>query len=170
LIFSIVFAVLEKTRILGVNKVDGEDIPNKNLNAMVAFVVAMLVVAASNIVSVINEALPNIILLLVVLVSFLILIGIFSQTGEMNFAEKYKGFHWFFGFVILIGVTLIFLGAIRNDSGESWLEIGFNWIAQQWQGPVFTSAIIVIIAVVAIFWLTKSGGEKPPEKDKNEDK
>ena len=54
LIFAIVFAVLEKTRILGVNKVGDEEIPNKNLNAMVAFVLAMIVVAAANIVSVIN--------------------------------------------------------------------------------------------------------------------
>ena len=172
LIFAIMFAVLEKTRILGVNKVDGHDIPNKNLNAMVAFVIGMLVVAASNIVGVLNEALPNIILLLVVVISFLVLIGSLQKTGEMDLGETHKGYSMFFGFVILLGVLFIFLGAIRNDGGKSWLEIAFNWIAQQWQGPVFTSIIIVIIAVVAIAWLTRGGstGNSGKNNDKKESK
>ncbi len=66
LVFTITFAVLEKTRILGTIKIHGSDdtIPNKNLNSMVAFSVALLVVATANIVRAINESLPNIILLL----------------------------------------------------------------------------------------------------------
>ena len=161
LIFAIVFAVLEKTRILGVNKVGDEEIPNKNLNAMVAFVLAMIVVAAANIVSVINEALPNILLLLVVLISFLILAGVFAKTGEYDLGTKHSNIYMFFIMVVLLGVIMIFLAAIRTASGKSWLEIALTWITEQWQGPVFTSIIIVIIAIAAIVWLTKGGKPKP---------
>jgi hypothetical protein len=44
LVFTIVFAILEKTRILGTMKVsDGTDVANKNLNSVVAFVIGLLV-------------------------------------------------------------------------------------------------------------------------------
>ena len=57
LVFTITFAVLEKTKILGTIKIHGTDeyMPNKNLNSMVSFVVALLVVATANIVRAINE-------------------------------------------------------------------------------------------------------------------
>jgi len=158
LVFAIVFAVLEKTRILGTVKIKGgkgeEEITSKNLNAVVAFVVAMLVVAAANITGVINEALPNIVLLLVVLISFLLLIGVFAKTEELDFHTKHG--HWTKAFMILIfmGVLLIFLGAIRDKAGKSWLEITFNWVVEQWQGPIFASIIIFILAIGAIIWLT----------------
>ena len=154
LVFAIVYAVLDKTRILGVYKHQDNEYPNKNLNAVVAFVVAMLVVAAANITGVINEALPNIVLLLVVLISFLLLIGVFAKTEELDFHTKHG--HWTKAFMILIfmGVLLIFLGAIRDKAGKSWLEITFNWVVEQWQGPIFASIIIFILAIGAIIWLT----------------
>ena len=159
LVFAIVFAVLEKTALLGVTTIKGEKYPNKNLNAAVAFVVAMLVVAAANIVSVINEALPNIILLLVVLVSFLVLIGVFAEQGKFFELKGYKTATGIFVGLIFIGVTLIFLGAIKTAEGKSWLEWTFNWIVEQWQGPVFASIIIFILAIATIIWLTSSKGE-----------
>lgn len=158
LVFAIVFAVLEKTALLGVTKVKGESYPNKNLNAAVAFVVAMLVVAAANIVSVINEALPNIILLLVVLVSFLVLIGVFAKQDDFDFRSQEGTWLKIFMILIFLGVVMIFLGAIRTKEGKSWLEWTFNWIVEQWQGPVFASIIIFILAIVTIIWLTSSKG------------
>ena len=47
LVFTIIFAILEKTRILGVEKVGGQDLTKKNLNSIVAFVVAFLVIAST---------------------------------------------------------------------------------------------------------------------------
>src|SRR3989344_1812012 len=132
LVFTITFAVLEKTKILGTIKIHGTDeyMPNKNLNSMVSFVVALLVVATANIVRAINESLPNIVLLLVASLSFLILIGVFVQD-EMNFAEKHK--NWNRGFIIImfIGVILIFLNAIYMIvAGQemSVLEYLIDWI------------------------------------------
>ncbi len=159
LVFAIVYAVLDKTRILGSYKDKAGEQPQKNLNAVVAFVIAMLVVAAANIVSVINEALPNIILLLVVLISFMVLIGVFAEQGEFYKMSGYKTSTAVFVGLIFIGVILIFLGAIRDKSGKSWLEHTFNWIAEQWQGPIFASLIIFILAIVTIVWLTRPAGK-----------
>ena len=68
LVFTIVFAILEKSRILGLE----HNLPKKNLNSMVAFVLALLVVATNRVVTALNLALPNIILMLVIVVSFLL--------------------------------------------------------------------------------------------------
>ena len=77
LVFTIVFAILEKTKVLGTEKVEGEEYPKKNLNAMTAFVVAFLVVLSARLVSLINEAMANVVILMLVAVCFLILIGVF---------------------------------------------------------------------------------------------
>ena len=83
LIFALIFAILEKTRVLG--EEGGK--PKKNLNAIVAFVIGLLSIATANIVGIINEALPNIVLLLVVAISFLLLIGSFWSSGEFDFKK-----------------------------------------------------------------------------------
>ena len=166
LVFTITFAVLEKTKILGAIKVHGTEdtIPNKNLNSMVSFVVALLVVATANIVRAINESLPNIILLLVASISFLILIGVFVK-GELDFTEKHKGWNRAFIIIMFIGVILIFLNAIyMNKAGEevSILEYGISWIIDNWSGTIFGSIIVLIVVVVAISFITsnKSGNKK----------
>ena len=55
LVFTIVFAILEKTKVLGVDKIDGQEIGKKNLNSMIAFVVALLVIASTQIIGIINQ-------------------------------------------------------------------------------------------------------------------
>src|SRR5947207_1013398 len=84
LVFALVFALLEKTRILGSEKLksDGPEVPKRSLNSTVAFVVAMLVVATNKVVTAINTALPNVVLLIVLLVCFLMLVGMFYKEGE----------------------------------------------------------------------------------------
>ena len=133
-------------------------ISNKNLNTMVAFVMGWLTVAATNVVGVINESLPNVVLLLVVSISFLLLIGAFMKTGELDFASKHE--NWYKGFVIalFVGIVLIFLGAIRDSKGKSFLTIVYDYIINNFGGTVFTSIVIVIIIVVVIIVITRSPG------------
>ena len=57
LVFTVVFAMLEKSRVLGYDEINGEKVPKKNLNSMVAFVIAFLTIASTKVVAVINEAL-----------------------------------------------------------------------------------------------------------------
>ena len=54
LVFTIIFAILEKTRVLGTEEIDGKKYSKKNINAMVAFVMSFLVVASTKLVAVIN--------------------------------------------------------------------------------------------------------------------
>ena len=166
LVFTIVFAILEKTMIFGKQKIGDTEYPQKNLNGAIAFVIAMIVVATANVVSVINAALPNIILVSVISVSFLILIGVFWKSEELDFKKEHKSLYGFFVFLILIVVLGIFLVAIPYKETNVLLFI-IDYLIENSSGAVIGS-IIMLIAVIAIVWFLMKGmnPEKPEEKKK----
>ena len=55
LVFAIIFAILEKTKVLGVEEVQGVKYTKKTLNSLIAFVIALIVVASSQIVAAITQ-------------------------------------------------------------------------------------------------------------------
>src|SRR3989344_5683460 len=161
LVFTIVFAILEKTRILGTVKMKGgEEIPNKNLNSMVAFVVGLLVVATANVVRTINESLPNVVLLIVASVSFLLMIGIFLKTDELDFASKHKNWYRAFMVIMFIAVIGIFLSSIYDANGNSYLEIAGFFLLQNWSEAVVTSVVFLIIVIGAIWYVARGDKQK----------
>ncbi len=152
LIFTIVFAILEKTKVFGTEK----GMPKKNLNAMVAFVISLLVVASRELVAIVNESVANIVLLLLAVVSFLLLYGTFVKEGEPVFLKG--GWETAFMWIMLIGVVIIFLNA------AGWLTPGLNWVSANWNTDVVGSIILLIIIIVFIGYVTK--GEKPSKSEK----
>jgi len=161
LIFAIVFSILEKTRILGEDKIAADKtMPKRSLNAIVAFVCAMLVVATNKIVSAINTALPNVVFLAVVIICFMMLIGTFYKEGEFFGAENPLK-KWIPGFIVFIAalIALIFLDSLKTASGESWLDWILNYAFTNLSGPVVTSIIFLIVmigAIAAIMYKPKS--------------
>jgi len=168
LVFTLVYAILEKTKILGTVKVKDEEVANKNLNSMVAFVIGLLVVATANVVRAINESLPNIILLAVVSFSFLLLIGIFMKSGELDFASKHKNWYKAFMIIIFIGVIAIFLNSIyviSEGQEYSLLLVVLDWVSNNWSGAVFGSIIMLLIVIGAILMITKSGKKEEKKEE-----
>src|SRR3989338_3772325 len=84
LVFTIIFAILEKTKIFGLEN----GLTKKNINAMVAFVIAFLVIASTKLVGVINEVMANVVLLVILGVCFLLLVGVFFGDKEFTL-EKF---------------------------------------------------------------------------------
>ena len=149
LVFTIVFAILEKTMILGKEN----EKPKKNLDAMVAFSVALFVVAASNVVAVLQQSLPMVTLVLIIIVCFMLLMGSFMGTGEFSF-NNYKYTKYFLVFFILVGLSLIFLGSIESSNGDSWLRVAWDYIQENWfTGPAFSGIIFLIIIVLVIIYV-----------------
>ncbi len=155
LVFTLMFAILEKTRVLGTEN----DKPRANLNSMVSFIIALLVVATNKIVSIINEALPNVVLIIVMILSFLIMLGLFYKTEELDFSKKHAGFYKILVGVLFIGILLIFLNSIYlSGTKTSWLEYVFNYTFNNVTSPAVTSIIFLLIALGAIVFIT--GGKK----------
>jgi len=151
LVFAVVFAILQKSEVLGKGQ--------KNLDATVAFVVALLVVAATKIVGVINSSLPAVVLLIIVSLSFLLLVGMFVEPGKV-FENLQGAWAKFLMVLLFIAVLLIFLGNIRLESGESWLEYALSYVSAYWSGAVVGSIILAVIFIAAIIWITIGSGKK----------
>lgn len=143
LIFTIVFAILEKTKILGTEKVGDKEVTKKNLNSMVALVTAFLVIASTKLVAVVNEVMANVVLLLILAICFLMLVGVFFGSKEFTL-EKYPGWITFFMILMFLGIVLIFLNAL------DWLKYIFalfdNWDAE------WAVTIIFMIIILAFMW------------------
>ena len=163
LVFALIFAILEKTKILGTEKI-GEDkeAPKKELNTIVAFVIAMLVVATNKVVSAINSALPNVVLIIVAFVAFLMMIGIFMGSKEFKFKEDYPKVTLAFVIISMIILILIILNSLTLESGQTWLDYLLTYVINNFSGPIVMSIIFLLVAILAIYYITKStsGGKK----------
>jgi hypothetical protein len=112
LVFTIVFALLERTKVFGTEVMDGKHYSKKNLNSMAAFVISFLVVASSELVEVITEVSSNFVVLLFLIVLFLLLVGsFFNEKPEGVFLEG----NWKTAFMVIVFIVLvlIFLDALN---------------------------------------------------------
>lgn len=151
LIFTIAFAILEKTKILGIDRVGGQELTKKNLNSIVALVMAFLVVASTQLVAVISEVMANIVLLLILAICFLMLVGVF--LGDKEFSLKdYKGWVTFFMILMFVGVVVIFLNAL------DWLKYIIGVFVDVQLAPI----LFLIIIVGFIIYITRD--PKPAAK------
>lgn len=163
LVFTVVFAILEKSKIFGTEKIGNVEYTRKNINAMVAFVIGFIFVASTQAVAIINEALANVALMVIAALSFLLMIGIFYGEKQDMFAEIGK-WRWLFLVIMFIATILIFLWAIK--SGDSnWLEITFNYIVNNIDSAAVASIIMGIIIIVLIYFIVKE--PKAPKENKS---
>ena len=158
LVFTIVFAILEKSKILGMEEIGDEKVTRKNLNSMVAFVIAFLVIVSSELVRTINEAMANMVLLLLLSISFMLLVGSFHKGDEEFFLNgTYKTI---FMAIMFIGILGIFLHAIHYK-GEPFLEYAWDWLDDRWDSNAVGSIILILVMVGFMFYITK---DPKPEK------
>ena len=155
LIFTIIYAILHKTKILGEGK--------KNFNAVVAIVVALLVVIPhvthqfseeSDPVNIINKALPQVSLIIVAVVFLLIMIGVFGQ--DMVFLGlAAPGWILFFSIAVIL---IIFGGA------AGWWSQGFlDFLQVEFGDDAIAIAIMFLIFGIIVAWITS----EPKDKDKS---
>ena len=152
LVFALVFAILEKTKILGKEN-------KKNVNALVAFVIGLFVIAATNVVQVLQDALPLITLVLVVLISFMLLVGAFHGDKEFTFTDN-TFWKWILTLVLLVSVLLIFANFIETDSGETWLEVFWDFVTEDFESGSIVSSIIFLAIIIFVIWFIGYGGKK----------
>ena len=164
LVFTIVYAVFERTRVFGTEEIEGVKYGKKSLNAMVAFVIAFLVIASSQLVAIINESLSKIVLLILMIICFLVLIGTFFSEDEEVILEG--GWRIFFMVVMLIGVILVFLSSVRNESGVSWLSNMINYIKLNFGSTGLSALILIIVIIVFMAYIVK---DPQPAKKKDKD-
>ena len=107
LIFAIIFAILEKTKILGADK--------SNINAIVAVVVGLLVIVQTGIVEIINTFLPRISLIIVVILMGLLIIAMLAGKEFTGLKEGALGFG------IIVTIIAVILALTGTPGSAAWL-------------------------------------------------
>jgi hypothetical protein len=166
LTFTIIYAILDKTKILGTEKIGKEEMPRRNLNSLVAFCIGLFVVASASIVSVINQAMGQIVLLVFISVFFLMSVGLFFKKDED--VSLHGG--WRAGFMVatLVGILLIFANAIILKNGKSVLQFIYEQIAYNYNSNAVASLILVGFIILIMYFVVKE--PKKSEEKKGGDK
>ena len=154
LIFTLIFAVLEKTKILGEEK--------RNLNSALTLIFSLIVViphvtgnlpANFDPVLIINSALPAVSLVVVAIISLMIMIGVFAHE-RLYLGATMPGWIAFFSVLILI---IIF------GSASGWWYDGFDTFLDRTFGSD-ALAIFIMLVVFGTIIAFVTGGEG--ERDK----
>ncbi|MEK6854045.1 MAG: hypothetical protein AABX60_01800 [Nanoarchaeota archaeon] len=159
LVFTMMFAILEKTRVFGTEIVEGKHYTKKNLNSLASFAIAFFAVASSRVVEALTQISANVVVLLFASVFFLMLVGsLHHQADEKGFALE-GGWRALFILIIFVGLFGIFLNAIKTGD-KSWLQWIFDWLAQFSSNVSVATIVLIGLVVVAMAYITKA--DKPP--------
>ncbi len=162
LVFTLMFAFLEKTRILGVELITDKSgnehtFTRKNLNSVVAFTAAFFVVASSQLVRIISEVLANTIILIVVGVCFMLASGLIHKGNEeYTLTGKWKKGYMIFSFV---GIVLILFNAL------GWLDKIYAFIISNWQSSYIPTIVMIALFVGFMAWITSPGKGSKVDSD-----
>jgi hypothetical protein len=146
LIFTLVFAILQKTRILGQDK--------KNFNVVIALVMALTVVIphiSNNYpinydpVDIINGFLPGISLILVAVLMLFILVGIWGAEASWAGGSPSA----FIALIAAIAVLWIF------GASAGWWN-GWSWFIRFFGSDAVSLIIIILVFGIIIWFITKS--------------
>jgi len=146
--FFIVFAILEKTKLLGDDK--------KQINALISLVVGLIFVSAVFPKIVVGNLVLFLAVGLVVIFIGLLLWG-FINKGEV---KMNKGMTIFMAIIIVLALVfaLIWATGVANPLINAFENI-FNFLfVSSWSGTVWTNIIVVLLVIGAIAIVLKSKG------------
>lgn len=137
LIFTVVFAILQKSGILGKDK--------KQIDALVGLVIGLIVISFARAVGIINNLLPFLAVSIVIILVFLILISMFSiREGEFKIPDSLKN--------VGIGLTALAVTIAVLIVTGAW-----DYILDRWFGGAgsegFANFIFVVIVFIAITFI-----------------
>jgi hypothetical protein len=161
LIFTILFAVLQKTEILGKGK--------KRYNTIVALCIALMPVVhhamtcgfgynlnCNSMINMLARVMPNISVVVIGIVMALLIIGLFGGQAKW-------GGNTVSGWIALVAFILIgYLFYIETEWGRRH-HIS-NWL--RFWGPETTSLIVIILVFAIIIWFITKDDEEESAKDK----
>ena len=140
--FFIVFAILEKTKVLG---------ENKQINALVGFVVSLIFVSAAYPKMVVGNMVLFLTIALVVVFVVLMLWGFIAGEDGLKFESAPTALKWTIGVVVVVGVILAVLWASGVGLGFLGNIFGENTKA------FWTNAAFIVMIAVALAVVLKSG-------------
>ena len=151
LIFFIVFGILEKTKLFGADK--------KQLNALIAFVIGLIVIAAASPTLVVSNLILFLTIAIVVLFIALMLWGFVVGEEGLKLDKIPKSLRTIIGVVVLVAVLIALFWALGVKTsifaGVYSFLFKSSWSKSFWTNLAFVVVIIIALALV----LRKGKGE-----------
>jgi hypothetical protein len=150
LIFTIIFAVLQKVKIF----------EQKKVNVSIAFVMALIPIfqhilyrgPGRSIIDIINGALPQVALVVIAIVMLLIMLGVFGANIGLG---NNKASGWIMGLSI---AAIIFI--FGSSAGFGWYDLPY-WISDDViSDDVITIAVALLVFGIIIAFVTKDDDNK----------
>jgi hypothetical protein len=128
LIFTVIFAILQKSKILG----DGK----KQIDALVALSIALLVIGVSTVLDFTQKIIPVMAVAIVAILVFLILTAMFFK-GDMEFGNGLKIAFGILMFIVVAISVIIFTG-------------GWDWVKEVVSSSSAAGNVVLIIVILAV--------------------
>jgi len=138
LVFTVVFAVLQKSEVLGKGK--------RQIDAIVSLVIGLSTVAFGKATGIIIALMPFLAVSLVVVVVFMILVGAFYKEGEFGVHKGIKIAGGIIAFIAVVVAVVYISGAWEFI--QSLFEGGVSDLAAN---ILFIALIVVAVVVVVVF-------------------
>ena len=144
LIWTIVFAILRKTKILG---------DNQQVDSLVAFVIGFIFISVLQPKEIVSNMILFLTVALVVMFVGLILWGFVSGKSMDKDILGPTWAKWVFGIVIVVGVILALVWSAGIDN--ALIDLLFK---QSWSGTFWTNAAFIVVVAAALALVLRSGG------------
>ena len=146
LVFFIVYAILEKSKLLGEDK--------QQVNALVAFVIGLIFVIAVQPVDFVSNMILFLTIAIIVAFVGLLLWGFISGDSGDLLENAPKGLKWAIGIVLAIAVIIAVLWSAGIEVGNgSWL------FSQAWSKTFWTNVVFVVVIALALAVVLKSSSD-----------
>jgi len=151
LVFTIIFAVLEKIKILGEK--------SRRYNVMIALVIGLAVVlphilspSENDVVNIMNRALPNVSIFIIAILAVFLLVGMWSSK-KFKFGASARGWLTLISFIIIVAIFTYAAG---------WWGGGYlpNWLYFLQDPGTIALIVIILVFIIVIAYITGGGEEK----------
>lgn len=141
LVFVLVFAILDKTKILGEGK--------RQINAIISLVIGLIFISFSRAVGIVVNLMPFLAVVLVIILVFYLMLGfVFNEKEGLNVP---KGIKIAGGIVVLVALIIAIL--VVSDYWDRFLELFTG-------GGTLVSTIILLVVIGAALAIVLFSGKK----------
>jgi hypothetical protein len=141
LIFTVAFAVLQKSEVLGKGK--------KQTDALISLAIALIFVSVGKAVGIVNNLVPFLAVALVVILAFLLLFGSFFSSGDIAGSKPLK---------IILGIV----AAVAVAIAVIYYTGVWDWVKDIFEGEgssIATNIVFIVLIAAAIAVVVGFGGK-----------
>lgn len=172
LIFTLIFAILQRTKVLGK---DEEGRPVKNFNVVIAIVIAFATIIPHilwgsgspqnpylsngmlDVVQVINNALPSVSLIVVAILMFLIIIGVWGKNVDIGGTNLG-------GIIVILSIAAII---VIFALAAGWIGRVPNWLGFLRNPEIQALVVVILVFGLIIRFIVGPNDNQKKEKDKS---